>query len=343
MVDNVIATYALPMAVAPGFVINGKSYVVPMVCEEPFVVGCAERGARLAAENGGFHATGTGSIMISQVQLTGLAHPVASCAKIMEHKTEILSVANEADFVLVGLGGGAFDVETRSLSSESGPMVIVHLLVNTLDAMGANAVNTMAERVAPFLEQITGGRAYLRILSNLAIHRLVRVRVRISKESLGGEDVVNGIIAAHAFAFADPFRAATSNKGTMNGAIPVATVTGNDTRAIEAGVHAYACRTGTYRPVTVWERDAEGNLHGVIEIPMAVGIVGGTTRHHPLAGIALRMMGIQSAEELGMVIAATGLAENLWTLRTLTTGGLQEQFVPALKRGNSLFDDRQSK
>ena len=336
MIDNVIGTYALPLAVAPGFVINGKAYVVPMACEEPFVVSCAERGARLAAENGGFHATGTGSTMIAQIQLTGLPHPVAACAKVLEHKAEILSLANEADPVLVGLGGGAFDMETRSLPAAGGSMAVVHLLVNALDAMGANAVNTMAERVAPLLERITGAKAYLRILSNLAVHRLVRVRVQLSHESLGGGDVVDGIIAAHAFAAADPFRATTGNKGTMNGAIPVAMATGNDTRAIEAGVHAYACRTGVYRPVTSWEKDKQGDLHGVIEIPMAVGIVGGTTRHHPLAGIALRMMDIQSAEELGMVIAATGLAENLWNLRTLATGGIQEQFVPALQRGTQV-------
>ena len=211
-------------------------------------------------------------------------------------------------------------------------MVITQLMVNTKDAMGANAVNTMAEKVAPLLAQITGGKAYLRILSNLAVHRLARVRVSVSREVLGGSAVVDGVLAAHAFAWNDPFRACTSNKGTMNGASPVACATGNDIRALEAGAHAYASRSGVYRPITCWERTASGDLEGMIELPMAVGIVGGTTRTHPMAGLLLRMMHVESAAELGMVIAATGLAENLWTLRTLATGGLQAEFVPSLER-----------
>ena len=252
MIDNVIGTYSLPIGVAPGFVINGKEYVVPMVCEEPWVVGCAEKGARLAAQCGGIHATYTGSIMIAQVQLTRIENPKTTCLRILEHRKEILDKANEADPVLISLGGGAIDVEAKALESEVGPMVIVQLLVDTKDAMGANAVNTMAEKTAPLLAEITGGKPYLRILSNLAVHRLARARVHVTKEALGGEAVVDGVLAAHAFAYADPFRACTSNKGTMNGASPVACATGNDIRALEAGAHAYAGRDGAYRPPGVF-------------------------------------------------------------------------------------------
>lgn len=332
MIDNVIGTYALPIGVARGLVVNGKEYVVPMVCEEPWVVSCAEKGAGLAAKCGGFHATYTGSIMISQIQQTNISNPNTCCLKILEYSEEILRKANEADPVLVSLGGGAFKVEAKPLNTEAGPMVIAQLLVDTKDAMGANAVNTMAEKVAPLLAEITGGKPYLRILSNLAVHRLARVRVHVTSEVLGGEAVVDGVLAAHAFAYSDPFRACTSNKGTMNGASPVACATGNDIRALEAGAHAYASRSGVYRPITHWEKDRDGNLNGMIELPMAVGIVGGTTRTHPTAGLMLKMMHVESAAELGMVIAATGLAENLWTLRTLATGGLQAEFVPSLER-----------
>lgn len=332
MIDNVIGTYALPIGVVRGVVVNGKEYLVPMVCEEPWVVNCAEKGARLAAQCGGFCATYTGSIMISQIQLVQIANPRTACLRILERKQEILELANQADPVLVSLGGGAFDVEAKPLSTESGNMVIAQLLVDTKDAMGANAVNTMAEKAAPLLAQIAGGRAYLRILSNLAIHRLARARVRVSQEALGGSDIADGILAAHAFAWNDPFRACTSNKGTMNGISPVACATGNDIRALESGAHAYAARSGVYRPITCWERNSSGDLEGMIELPMAVGIVGGTTRTHPMAGLMLRLMRVESAAELGMVIAAIGLAENLWTLRALSAGGLQAEFVPSLER-----------
>ena len=332
MIDHVIGTYALPIGVARGFVINGKEYVVPMVCEEPWVVSCAEKGALLAAECGGFKATHTGSVMISQIQLTGIKNIETCSMMILEHKAEVLAKANEADPVLVSMGGGAFEVETRPLQTEEGPMVIVHLLVDTKDAMGANAVNTMAEKVAPLLTEITGGRPYLRILSNLAVHRLARVRVHVTKEVLGGEAVVDGVLQAYAFANNDPYRACTNNKGIMNGSSPVACATGNDIRALEAGAHAYAGISGHYRPIVHWEKDNNGDLNGMIELPTAVGIVGGTTKTHPPAGVMLRMMHVESAEELSIVIAATGLAENLWTLRTLATGGIQAEFVPSLER-----------
>ena len=332
MIDNVIGTYSLPIGVVRGLVVNGKEYLVPMVCEEPWVVSCAEKGAELAARCGGFHATYTGSIMISQIQLTKISNPRTACLKVLEHKQEILELANQADPILVSLGGGAFDVEAKPLDTEVGGMVIVQLLVDTKDAMGANAVNTMAEKAAPLLSKITGGKSYLRILSNLAVHRLARVGVSVSCDVLGGEEVVDGILTAHAFAYHDPFRACTSNKGTMNGASPVACATGNDIRALEAGAHAYASRSGVYRPLPYWERSVSGDLEGMIELPMAVGIVGGTTKTHPMAGLLLSIMKVTSAAELGMVIAATGLAENLWTLRTLATGGLQAEFVPSLER-----------
>lgn len=322
MVENVIGRFVLPLGVGINFTINGKDYVVPMVTEEPSVIAAASNAARMARSEGGFFASYTGSIMISQIQITGLSDPRYAAIVIQENKAEIIRRCNEKDPVLVKFGGGVEDVETRVLDTLDGKMLIVHLKVNTLDAMGANAVNTMAESIAPYLEELTGGTVYLRILSNLAVHRLARSRVLLKKENLG-EDVVNAILKAYAFAQADPFRAATHNKGIMNGVVPVVMATGNDTRAIESGAHAYASITGKYLPLTTWEKDGEGNLVGTIEIPMAVGLVGGATKIHPQAKAAVKMLGVKTSAELAMIIASVGLAQNLAALKVLATEGVQ--------------------
>ena len=242
---------------------------------------------------------------------------------LMENKEKIAEICNARDPMLVKLGGGVKDVEVRVLDSLVGPMVVVHLLVDTGDAMGANAVNTMAEAVAPFLEELTGGRAELRILSNLADHRIARARAVFKKDAIGGEEVVDKMIAAYAFAAADPYRAATNNKGIMNGIIPVVIATGNDTRAIESGAHAYAARSGQYSPFATWEKNADGDLVGSIEMPMAVGLVGGATKIHPAAKVAVKMLGVKTAGELAQIIAAVGLAQNMAAMRALATEGIQ--------------------
>lgn len=323
MIENVIGRFALPMGVAINFSINGKDYLIPMVTEEPSVVAACSNAAKMARPGGGFTTGYTGSVMISQIQLLDVPAPAFARGAILEHKEEIAALCNEKDPILVQHGGGVKDVEVRVLDSLVGPMVIVHLLVDTLDAMGANAVNTMAEAVAPYLEQLTGGRAELRILSNLADHRLARARAVFSKEAVGGEAVVDKMIAAYAFAAADPYRAATNNKGIMNGVIPVVIATGNDTRAIESGAHAYAARSGKYSPFATWEKNLDGDLVGTIEMPMAVGLVGGATKIHPAAQVAVKLLGIQSAGELAQVIAAVGLAQNMAAMRALATEGIQ--------------------
>ncbi len=323
MIENVIGTFQLPLGVALNFKINGKDYVIPMASEEPSVVAAASNAAKMARENGGFFTSNTGSIMIAQIQLIDVADPNYAKMQIYENKNKIIEICNEKDPVLVKFGGGMQDLDVRVIESLIGSMVIVHLKVNTLDAMGANAVNTMAEAVAPYIEEITGGKVYLRILSNLAIHRLARSRVTIKKETLGGEEVVDKIIAAYAFAAADPFRAATHNKGIMNGIVPVVMATGNDTRAIESGAHAYASMSGQYTSLTTWEKNRNGDLVGTIELPMAVGLVGGATKIHPTAQVAVKMLGVKSAAELGEIIASVGLAQNLAAIKALATEGIQ--------------------
>ncbi len=323
MVENVIGRFSLPIGVGLNFLVNGKDYVVPMVTEEASVIAAASNAAKMVRPLGGFFASNTGSIMIGQVQLVGIADARVARLKILEKKDEILQLCNQTDQMLVSLGGGMQDLEVRLIDSSVGPMVIVHLLVNTLDAMGANAVNTMAEALAPYLEELTGGTAYLRILSNLADHRLVRVRATVSKETLGGDAVVDKLIIGHAFAAADSYRAATHNKGIMNGMSAVVLATGNDTRAIESGVHAFAARSGRYSSIVSWEKDANGNLAGTLEVPMAVGLVGGATKIHPTAMVAVKMLGVKTAAELGHVIVAVGLANSLASLRALATEGIQ--------------------
>lgn len=325
MIENVIGRFSLPLAVATNFIINGKDYVIPMVTEEASVVAAASNAAKMARAKGGFHTSMSGTVMISQIQLTDLVNPHHASIIIAENKQKIIDICNAQDPVLIKHGGGALDVETRIVDSKLiGSMVVVHLKVNTLDAMGANAVNTMAEAVAPFLEELTKGKAALRILSNLAIYRLARARVTIAKEDIGGEEVVDKILSAYAFAEADPFRAVTHNKGIMNGITPVVMATGNDTRAIESGAHAYASISGRYTSLTTWEKDHNGDLTGTIEVPMAVGLVGGATKIHPVAKVAIKILGVTSSYELGGVIAAVGLAQNLAAIRALATDGIQK-------------------
>jgi len=324
MIENVIGTMAYPFAVAVNFLINNKDYIVPMVIEETSVVAAASNAAKVMRRDGGIKATTTGPVMIGQIQLVDVKDPWYTRMVILDHKDEIMRIANEQDPILVKLGGGAKDVEVRVIDTPKGPMVITHLIVDVRDAMGANAVNTMSEKVAPFIERITGGKVYLRIISNLAVKRLVRAWVRVYKEDIGGEEVVDGIINAWAFAAGDPYRAATHNKGIMNGVIAVALATAQDHRAIEAGAHAYAARTGRYLPLSVWEKDENGNLVGSLEMPMAVGLVGGATRVHPIARIALKILGVKTASELSEVMGAVGLAQNFAALRALATEGIQK-------------------
>ena len=319
MIENVIGTFELPFGVAVNFLINNTDYLIPMVIEEPSVVAAASNAAKLARPSGGFFTSSTEPVMIGQIQLVGVESPFLARLQILEHKKEIIELANEQDPVLLRFGGGCRDVDVRVL--ENG-MVITHVLVDCRDAMGANAVNTMVEAVAPFIEEITGGRVYLRIISNLAKYRLARARVKFSKDVIG-EETVTGIVEAYQFARIDPFRAATHNKGIMNGVTAVVLATGNDTRAIESGAHAYASITGRYTSLTHWEKDSDGDLLGSIEIPMAVGLVGGATKSHPVARVSVKILGVKTASELGEIIAAVGLAQNFAALRALATEGIQ--------------------
>jgi hydroxymethylglutaryl-CoA reductase len=323
MIENVLGKFELPFAVAVNFLVNGRDYIVPLVLEEPSVVAAASNAARFTRKYGGFTCCTTGPIMRAQVQVVGVADPYGARLRILENKKDILSLANAQDPVLNSLGCGARDVEAYVLDTRYGSMVIVHLIVNTGDAMGANTVNTMAEAVAPLIEELAQGRVYLRILSNLADLRLVRARTLVDKEAIGGGEVVEGIVLASAFAEADPYRAATHNKGIMNGVDPVVVATGNDFRAVEAGAHAYAARSGRYQPLSRWEKDEKGNLVGTLEMPLAVGLVGGATKTHPMAKLAIKILGVKSAGELAEVIGAVGLAQNLAALRALATEGIQ--------------------
>jgi hydroxymethylglutaryl-CoA reductase len=323
MIENVVGTFELPVGIAVNFLINGKDYLIPMAIEEPSVVAAASNAAKMARAKGGFQTSNTGPIMIGQIQLTNVKDPYGAKMTILAKKEDILKIANDQDPVLVKFGGGARDLEVRIVNTIKGPMVVNHLLVDCRDAMGANAVNTMAEAVAPYIEEITGGKVYLRIISNLASYRLARAKAVFEKEALGGEDVVDGVVEAYAFAAADPYRCATHNKGIMNGITAVVRATGNDTRAVEAGAHSYAAISGHYSPLTVWEKNSNGDLVGTIEIPTAVGLIGGATKVHPTAKAAVKILGVKTAQELGEILAAVGLAQNLGALRALATEGIQ--------------------
>ena len=329
MIENVIGTFELPLGVAGNFRVNGRDVLVPMAVEEPSVVAAASYMAKLARAGGGFRTSSTRPLMRAQVQVLGLGDPQGARLALLAERERIVARANERDRVLIGLGGGCQDIEVQVFpDTPRGPMLVLHLIVDVRDAMGANTVNTMAEAVAPLIEEITGGRVRLRILSNLADLRLSRARVRLTPQTLdtperSGAEIIEGVLDAYVFAAVDPYRAATHNKGIMNGIDPVIVATGNDWRAIEAGAHAYACRDGRYTSLTHWEKDASGALVGTLEMPMPVGLVGGATKTHPLARLALKIMGVQSAQALGEVAVAVGLAQNLGALRALATEGIQ--------------------
>jgi hydroxymethylglutaryl-CoA reductase len=329
MIENVVGTFELPLGIATNFQINGRDVLIPMAVEEPSIVAGASYAARLVRAGGGFQANSTAPLMIGQVQLVGIADLEGARTALLAQRDEILALANRQSSSLIALGGGAQDIEVRSFErSPMGPMLVVHLLIDCRDAMGANAINTMAEAAAPLLERITGGRAYLRILSNLSDRRLACARAvvppsALERDGLSGEEVVEGILWAYAFAAVDPYRATTHNKGILNGIDPILVATGNDWRAVEAGAHAYAARSGQYTSLSAWERDAAGNLVGTLEMPLAVGVVGGATKVHPAAQAALKLLGVRHANELAEICVCAGLASNLAAMRALATEGIQ--------------------
>lgn len=324
MIENVVGAMPIPVGIATNFQVNGRDYLIPMAIEEPSVVAAASNAAKGARDKGGFRASATDPVMIGQIQIVRVKDPADAMVKIISEKAKLIEEANAMDPMLVKFGGGARDITVRKIDSMTGPMVIVHILVDVRDAMGANAVNTMAEKLAPRLEKISGGKVYLRILSNLAMHRLGRASGTWSKEFLGGEEVVDGIIEAYSFAAADIFRCATHNKGIMNGIDSVALATGNDTRAIEAGAHSFASAHGGYQPLTQWRKEKNGDLTGTIEIPLAVGMIGGATKSHPVARTNLKILGVESSTEFAMILASVGLAQNLAAIRALASEGIQK-------------------
>ena len=331
MIENVIGRYSLPIGVATNFIIDGEHYVIPFVVEEASVVAAASNMAKRCQKNGGFVSNNTDPVMIGQIQVVGCEDPEASRDAILAAKEELIESCNDVDPILVKFGGGCRDVEARIIETDSGPMIIVHILVDCRDAMGANAVNTMAETIAPRIENVSGGTVILRIISNLAVHRLARVSATFTAEEMSdagkdaarGAEVIDGVLQAYHFAAADPFRATTHNKGIMNAISPIAIACGQDWRAVESGAHSYAAHERRYGSMTHWEKDADGNLVGSIEIPMAVGLVGGAITIHPGAQANVALLGINSADDLAKVMAAAGLAQNLGALRALATVGIQ--------------------
>ena len=331
MIENVVGTYSLPIGVATNFVIDGSHYAIPFVLEEPSVVAAASNMAKRCLVKGGFKSENDDPVMIGQIQVVGCSEPELAKKSILDERENLINKCNDVDPILVKFGGGCKNIEVRIIETGSGPMVIVHIHVDCRDAMGANAVNTMAEEIAPAVEEITGGTVILRIISNLAVLRLARVSAVFTPEemsdkggnSIQGSEVIEGVIQAYHFAEADPFRATTHNKGIMNAISAVALACGQDWRAIEAGAHSYASHDRRYGSLTEWSKDDEGNLIGSIEVPMAVGLVGGAVRVHPAAQANVALLGVESADELAKVMAASGLAQNLGALRALATVGIQ--------------------
>ncbi|HZY70039.1 MAG TPA: hydroxymethylglutaryl-CoA reductase, degradative [Thermoplasmata archaeon] len=332
MIENVVGVFPLPLGIATNFRIDGTDYLVPMALEEPSVVAAASNSAKVARGAGGFTTETTEPVMIGQVQLVDVADPEAARARILEQKTALLAKANSKDPMLVKFGGGARDLEVRVVPSARGTMVVVHLLVDARDAGGMNAVNTMCEALAPELAQLAGGRYVLRIISNLAIHRLARATATfpaaaLATENAEGPAVVDAILDAYALAAADPFRCATHNKGIMNGISAVVIATGNDFRAVESGAHSYSAYTatdgGVLKPLTQYSKNAAGDLVGRIELPLAVGLIGGATAVHPTAKANVKLLGVKHASELAGVLASVGLAQNFGALRALATEGIQ--------------------
>ncbi|MGB3716282.1 MAG: hydroxymethylglutaryl-CoA reductase, degradative [Candidatus Promineifilaceae bacterium] len=330
MIENVLGTYELPLGIACNFLINGRDYLVPMTVEEPSVLAAVSNSAKVVREGGGFFTEATSPVMIGQIQILDVVDFEAASSALMAHKDELIHTANCCDKVIVGLGGGARDIEVRQFPvSPVGPMLVLHLYYDVRDAMGANTINTALESMAPRVAELSGGRTGLRILSNLADRRTATARCTIPSEALGsfgvsGTSVARLIEEANAFAVVDPYRAATHNKGIMNGIDAVCIATGNDWRAIEAGAHTYAARNGRYASLTDWHVDDNGDLFGELTLPMAVGIVGGATKVHPTARVSLKILGVESASELAQVMAAVGLAQNLAAIRALATVGIQK-------------------
>lgn len=329
MIENVIGTYSLPLGIATNFLINRKDYLIPLVIEEPSVVAALSNAARLFREGGGFSASSDEPIMIGQIQVLDVEDLEKAKELLLANKARLMQEADEIGGSIVKRGGGAVDIEVNLISdSQYQKMIILHLLYNTQDAMGANAINTAVEHIAPSVEEITGGRVNLRILSNLTDKRKARAEGMIPFEALrssdmGGKEAAKRVVEAGWFAEVDPYRATTHNKGIMNGIDAIVMATGNDWRAVEAGAHAFAARDGSYRSLTRWWQDKEGNLHGSIELPLAVGIVGGATKVHPTAQVALKILAIESARELAEVIACVGLAQNFAAIKALATEGIQ--------------------
>ena len=330
MIENAVGVYGLPLGIATNFLINGREYLVPMVTEEPSVIAAVSSAAKLFRDSGGFITSSDEPVMIAQLQVLDLPDLYAAAGVIRQEKAALMEAANQIGGSIVRRGGGARDVEVRPMENTPvGDMLIVHVLFDTRDAMGANAINTVAERLAPQVESLTGGRVNLRILSNLADRRKARAQGTIDSRhlattGLNGARVVRSIVEAGVFAEIDPYRAATHNKGIMNGIDAVVIATGNDWRAVEAGAHAYAARNGAYTSLTRWWQDEAGHLHGEIELPLALGIVGGATRVHPTAQLALRILGVETAQQLAEIAAAVGLAQNLAAIRALATDGIQK-------------------
>ncbi|MCU0850459.1 MAG: hydroxymethylglutaryl-CoA reductase, degradative [Candidatus Thermoplasmatota archaeon] len=324
MIENVLGTFELPLGVAVNFLINKKDYLIPMATEESSVVAAASNAAKIARVKGGFSTISSKPLMIGQLQVLHVKDVVSAAQNIMQHKTQLLALANAQDKILVDFGGGAKDIEVRILDSPLGHMIVVHLIVDVRDAMGANAVNTMCEALAPILEEITAGNVRLKILSNLADKRLVKATAIFDKEKMGGDSIIDAFLESYTLASIDPYRAATHNKGIMNGIDAVIIATGNDFRAIEAGAHAYAARTGLYTSLTTYHKNKDGDLVGEIELPMAVGVIGGAANMHPKAKLCRKILGISTAQELAEVVASVGLAQNFAALFALSTVGIQK-------------------
>ncbi len=323
MVENAIGTFSLPLGIATNFKINGKDYIIPMVIEEPSVIAAASKGAKIARIKGGFEVTADESYSIGQIQVLDIDIPSA-IQKITNSSNEILQLANSKSNTLSKMGKGAKEISCKEVDTPSGKMLIVELLIDVGDAMGANITNTMCEAVSPLIEKISGGRTLLRILSNYSTRRIAKAKAVFEKEAVGGEKVVNDIILAFEFADNDVYRAVTHNKGILNGTIAVANAVGQDSRAIEAAANAYATKSGRYRSLSQWSKDNDGNLVGTLEIPLSVGIVGGIVNVHPIAKVCTKILGVSTAQELACVMIATGLAQNFSAIRALATEGIQK-------------------
>ena len=336
MIENAVGTFALPLGIATNFRVNDKDYLFPMVIEEPSVIAAASKAAKIARIQGGFKAEAEQSYSIGQIQVVDV-DVQSSIPKVIAASNEIISLANSKSNTLSKMGKGAKEVSCKDIETDSGHMLIVELLIDVGDAMGANVTNTMCEAVAPMIEELTGGKTLLRILSNYSTKRMVHASAIFDKDAIGGENVVDNIILAYQFAENDPYRAVTHNKGVMNGVIAVATATGQDNRAIEAAAHAYAAKSGTYRSLTKWAKDANGNLIGDFELPLSVGIVGGVIQHHPIAKICTKILGISTVQELSCVIAVAGLAQNFAAMYALATEGIQKGHMKlhARKKGKN--------